>query len=63
MTTTVPAMAETFSCAVQAPWARLSWAWRVLNPEYAEMVVCDSYAKDAAESAASPASTWRFMLG
>jgi len=52
MTTTVPAMAETIQLLhVQAPWCKVIVGGAVLNPEYAEMVGADYYAKDAAESA------------
>lgn len=52
MTTTVPAMAETIQLLhVQAPWCKVIVGGAVLNPEYAEMVGADFYAKDAAESA------------
>ncbi|MBR1829607.1 MAG: homocysteine S-methyltransferase family protein [Atopobiaceae bacterium] len=52
MTTTVPAMAETIQLLhMQAPWCKVIVGGAVLNPEYAEMVGADFYAKDAAESA------------
>ena len=52
MTTTVPAMAETIQLLhMQAPWCKVIVGGAVLNPEYAEMVGADYYAKDAAESA------------
>ena len=52
MTTTVPAMAETIQLLhVQAPWCKVMVGGAVLNPEYAQMVGADFYAKDAAESA------------
>ncbi|MDO5118451.1 MAG: homocysteine S-methyltransferase family protein [Coriobacteriales bacterium] len=52
MTTTVPAMAETIQLLhVQAPWCKVVVGGAVLNPEYAQMVGADFYAKDAAESA------------
>ena len=52
MTTTVPAMAETIELLhAQAPWCKVMVGGAVLNPEYAEMVGADYYAKDANESA------------
>jgi 5-methyltetrahydrofolate--homocysteine methyltransferase len=52
MTTTVPAMAETIELLHdQAPWCKVIVGGAVLNPEYAEMVGADFYAKDANESA------------
>lgn len=52
MTTTVPAMAETIALLrEQAPTCKVMVGGAVLNPEYAEMVGADFYAKDAAESA------------
>ena len=52
MTTTVPAMAETIELLhEQAPWCKVIVGGAVLNPEYAEMVGADFYAKDANESA------------
>ena len=52
MTTTVPAMGETIKLLrEQAPWCKVIVGGAVLNPEYAEMVGADYYAKDAAESA------------
>ncbi|MDO4536627.1 MAG: homocysteine S-methyltransferase family protein [Coriobacteriales bacterium] len=52
MTTTVPAMAETIELLrEQAPWCKVMVGGAVLNPEYAEMVGADFYAKDASESA------------
>ena len=52
MTTTVPAMAETIELLhAQAPWCKVIVGGAVLNPEYAEMVGADYYAKDAAETA------------
>jgi len=52
MTTTVPAMAETIQLLhLQAPWCKVIVGGAVLNPEYAQMVGADYYAKDAAESA------------
>ena len=52
MTTTVPAMAETIDLLhEQAPWCKVIVGGAVLNPEYAEMVGADYYAKDANESA------------
>ena len=52
MTTTVPAMAQTIELLHdQAPWCKVMVGGAVLNPEYAEMVGADFYAKDANESA------------
>ena len=52
MTTTVPAMAETIELLHdQAPWCKVIVGGAVLNPEYAQMVGADYYAKDANESA------------
>ena len=52
MTTTVPAMAETIELLhEQAPWCKVIVGGAVLNPEYAQMVGADFYAKDANESA------------
>ena len=52
MTTTVPAMAETIELLhEQAPWCKVMVGGAVLNPEYAQMVGADYYAKDASESA------------
>ena len=52
MTTTVPAMAETIELLhAQAPWCKVMVGGAVLNPEYAQMVGADYYAKDANESA------------
>ena len=52
MTTTVPAMAETIELLRdQAPWCKVIVGGAVLNPEYAQMVGADYYAKDANESA------------
>ena len=52
MTATVPAMAETIALLrEQAPWCKVIVGGAVLNPEYAEMVGADFYAKDANESA------------
>ncbi len=52
MTTTVPAMAETIELLHdQAPWCKVVVGGAVLNPEYAQMVGADYYAKDANESA------------
>lgn len=52
MTTTVPAMAETITLLrEQAPWCKVVVGGAVLNPEYAQMVGADYYAKDAAETA------------
>ncbi len=52
MTTTVPAMAQTIELLrEQAPWCKVMVGGAVLNPEYAQMVGADYYAKDASESA------------
>lgn len=52
MTTTVKAMAETIDLLREkAPGTFVFVGGAVLNPEYAEMVGADAYAKDAAESA------------
>lgn len=52
MTTTVPAMAETIALLRErAPWCKVVVGGAVLNPEYAQMVGADYYAKDAAETA------------
>ena len=52
MTTTVPAMAETIALLREkAPWCKVMVGGAVLNPEYAQMVGADYYAKDASESA------------
>ena len=52
MTSTVPAMAETIELLhVQAPWCKTVVGGAVLNPEYAQMVGADFYAKDATETA------------
>ena len=52
MTTTVPAMAQTIALLrEQAPWCKVMVGGAVLNPEYAQMVGADFYAKDASESA------------
>ena len=52
MTTTVPAMSETIELLhEQAPWCKVMVGGAVLNPEYAQMVGADYYAKDANESA------------
>lgn len=52
MTTTVPAMAETIELLREkAPWCKVMVGGAVLNPEYAQMVGADYYAKDASESA------------
>ena len=52
MTSTVPAMAETIELLrAQAPWCKVVVGGAVLNPEYAEMVGADFYAKDATETA------------
>lgn len=52
MTATVPAMAETIELLrKQAPWCKVVVGGAVLNPEYAEMVGADFYARDATETA------------
>ena len=52
MTATVPAMAETIELLRErAPWCRVVVGGAVLNPEYAQMVGADYYAKDATETA------------
>ncbi len=52
MTTTVPAMAETIGLLrAQAPWCKVMVGGAVLNPEYAQMVGADFYARDASEAA------------
>lgn len=52
MTTTVPAMAETIELLrKECPWAKVIVGGAVLNPEYAQMVGADYYAKDATETA------------
>ena len=52
MTTTVPAMATTIELLrEQAPWCKVVVGGAVLNPEYAQMVGADFYAKDASETA------------
>jgi 5-methyltetrahydrofolate--homocysteine methyltransferase len=52
MTATVPAMQETIELLRErAPWCKVMVGGAVLNPEYAQMVGADYYAKDAAESA------------
>ena len=52
MTTTVPSMAETIALLrEQAPWCKVVVGGAVLNPEYAQMVGADFYAKDASETA------------
>ncbi|MGI6755041.1 MAG: homocysteine S-methyltransferase family protein [Atopobiaceae bacterium] len=52
MTATVPAMAETIELLhKRAPWCTIMVGGAVLNPEYAQMVGADYYAKDANESA------------
>lgn len=52
MTTTVPAMAKTIELLRKdAPWAKVIVGGAVLNPEYAQMVGADFYAKDATETA------------
>ena len=52
MTATVPAMSDTIQLLhEQAPWAKVMVGGAVLNPEYAQMVGADFYAKDANESA------------
>ena len=52
MTTTVAGMADTIKLLrEQVPGAKIMVGGAVLNPEYAEMVGADYYAKDATESA------------
>ena len=52
MTTTVGAMGQTIELLhEQAPWCRVMVGGAVLNPEYAQMVGADYYAKDAATAA------------
>lgn len=52
MTATVPAMAETIELLrARAPWCKIVVGGAVLNPEYAQMVGADFYAKDANEAA------------
>lgn len=52
MTATVPAMAETIELLHErAPWCKTIVGGAVLNPEYAQMVGADYYAKDATETA------------
>ena len=52
MTTTVGAMGQTIELLrAQAPWCRVVVGGAVLNPEYAQMVGADYYAKDAASAA------------
>ena len=52
MTTTVGAMSETIRLVrAQAPWCKVMVGGAVLNPEYAQMVGADFYAKDAATAA------------
>lgn len=52
MTTTVPAMSDTIALLrEQAPWCKVMVGGAVLNPEYAQMVGADFYARDASESA------------
>ncbi len=52
MTTTVGAMGQTIELLhEQAPWCRVMVGGAVLNPEYAQMVGADFYAKDAATAA------------
>ena len=52
MTTTVKSMADTIVLLrEQAPWCRIVVGGAVLNPEYAQMVGADYYAKDANETA------------
>ena len=52
MTTTVGAMGQTIELLRErAPWCRVMVGGAVLNPEYAQMVGADYYAKDAATAA------------
>ncbi len=51
MTTTVGAMEETIKLIHEkAPWCKVFVGGAVLNPEYAQKINADSYAKDAMES-------------
>lgn len=51
MTTTVPAMEETIrQLREKAPWAKIVVGGAVLNPEYADLIGADKYAKDAMET-------------
>ena len=52
MTTTVQSMAQTIELLrAKAPWCKVVVGGAVLNPEYAQMVGADYYAKDANETA------------
>lgn len=60
MTTTVPAMAETIELLRrEAPACKVMVGGAVLNPEYAEMVGADYYAKDASEAARIASEVFR----
>ena len=51
MTTTVPAMEETIKLIHEkTPWCKVLVGGAVLNPEYADMIGADFYAKDAMEA-------------
>ncbi len=51
MTTTVPAMKETIQQLKEnAPWCKVIVGGAVLNPEYAQKIGADHYAKDAMEA-------------
>ncbi|HCH28590.1 MAG TPA: homocysteine methyltransferase [Ruminococcaceae bacterium] len=51
MTTTVPFMEQTVKLVhKEAPWCKIVVGGAVLNPEYAEKIGADKYAKDAMES-------------
>ncbi len=51
MTTTVPAMEATIrQLRLKAPWAKIVVGGAVLNPEYADLIGADKYAKDAMET-------------
>ncbi|MBQ9111976.1 MAG: homocysteine S-methyltransferase family protein [Clostridia bacterium] len=51
MTTTVPAMEDTVRLLHErAPWCKVVVGGAVLNPEYAEQIGADKYAKDAMET-------------
>ena len=60
MTTTVPAMAETIELLRrEVPSCKVMVGGAVLNPEYAEMVGADYYAKDASEAARIASEVFR----
>jgi len=51
MTTTVPAMEETIKLLrKETPWCKVIVGGAVLNPEYANAIGADKYAKDAMEA-------------